>query len=99
MTELGESQYYTTLEILENVNNLINLQLSLASHQTSEIIRILTIFSIYFLPTTFITSFYGMNFKNMPELDTTFGYPLVILAMIATVVGLYCWFKKKKWIK
>ena len=98
MTEFSEGQYFTSVEILENINNLINLQLSLASHQTSEVIKVLTVFSMYFLPTTFVASLYGMNFKEMPELNWWFGYPSVLILMVLIILGLYIWFKRKNWV-
>jgi magnesium transporter len=97
--ELGESQYFSTEEILENINNLINLQLSLASHQTSEVLRVLTLFSVFFMPLSFVAAFYGMNFKNMPELSTQYGYPIVIGVMLIIACALFVWFKRRKWIK
>ncbi|HXH54189.1 MAG TPA: CorA family divalent cation transporter [Gammaproteobacteria bacterium] len=99
MQELGESQYFSAEEVLENINNLINLQLSLASHQTSEVVRILTLVSVFFMPLSFIAAFYGMNFKNMPELSAQYGYPIVIGLMFLIGCILFLWFKKRKWIK
>lgn len=97
--ELGENHYFSAEEILENINNLITLQLSLASHKTSEVVRILTLFSVFFMPISFIAAFYGMNFKHMPELDSRYGYPFVISAMFTLSCVLFFWFKKRKWIK
>lgn len=97
--ELGENQYFSAEEILENINNLITLQLSLASHQTSEVVRILTLFSVFFMPISFIAAFYGMNFKHMPELDTRYAYPIVIALMLVIVCSLFLWFKRKRWIR
>lgn len=98
MKELGESLYFSTEEILENVNNLINLHLSLASNQTSEVVRILTFFSVFFMPISFIASIYGMNFKNMPELDYRYAYPIVLCVMLSISGTLFWWFKRKKWM-
>lgn len=97
--ELAESQYFSAEEVLENINNLINLQLSLASHQTSEVVRVLTLFSVFFMPISFVAAFYGMNFKNMPELDTQYGYPIVISVMFTVACALFLWFKRRKWIR
>ncbi len=97
--ELAENQYFSAEEILENINNLITLQLSLASHQTSEVVRILTLFSVFFMPISFIAAFYGMNFKHMPELSVRYAYPIVIALMLAIVCLLFLWFKRKRWIR
>ena len=62
-------------ELLEDVNNLLHMQLSLASHRGNEVMRVLTIFSAFFLPLTFVVGIYGMNFHYMPELTQPWGYP------------------------
>ncbi len=97
--ELGQNQYYLSEEVLENVNNLINLQLTLASHQTSEVVRVLTLFSVFFMPLSFIVGFYGMNFKNFPSLEFEYALPALLLFMLSIECILYLWFKRKKWIK
>lgn len=99
MQEFGENQYFSAEEILENINNLINLQLSLASHQTSEVVRVLTLFSVFFMPLSFIAAFYGMNFEHMPELNSPYAYPIVIGLMVFIAFILFWWFKRKNWIK
>lgn len=85
-------------EVDNSTNNLLNIYLGLASHRTNEIVRVLTIFSVFFLPITFIAGVYGMNFKYMPELETRWGYPLAILAMLLITLGIYLWFRKKHWL-
>lgn len=97
--ELGENQYYFSEEVLENINNLINLQLSLASHQTSEVVRVLTLFSVFIMPLSLITGFYGMNFKIFPGLEFEYAIPAVLLIMFAITCLLFWWFKRKKWIR
>lgn len=86
-------------ELLEKVKSLIELHLSLQSHRTNEVVRVLTIFSAFFMPLTFIASIYGMNFHFMPELDSKVGYPLVLTVMLVTATGIYQWFKRKGWLK
>jgi magnesium transporter len=60
--------------------------------------KVLTIFSAFFLPLTFIVGVYGMNFHYMPELSKKWGYPAVIFLMIIVTVIIYLWFKKKRWL-
>jgi magnesium transporter len=50
------------------------------------------------LPPTLIASIYGMNFKHMPELDWTLGYPLALALMALSVVLPFWWFKRKGWL-
>jgi magnesium transporter len=60
--------------------------------------KILTIFSAYFLPLTFIVGVYGMNFDFMPELGWKYGYPMVIGFMVLVFLLIYFWFRRKKWL-
>ena len=58
----------------------------------------LTLFSIFFLPITFIVGVYGMNFEFMPELKAKWGYPAVMIFMAIVTLFVYIWFKRKKWM-
>ncbi|MNN13667.1 Magnesium transport protein CorA [compost metagenome] len=60
--------------------------------------RILTIFSVFFMPITFVAGVYGMNFKNMPELEWYYGYPIAMAIMVAISMAIYLWFKRKGWL-
>lgn len=82
-------------QISENVNYLINLHLSLMSNRTNEVMRVLTVFSVFFMPITFIVGIYGMNFEHMPELKWQYGYLDVWLIMLSVTLGLWIWFKRK----
>jgi len=82
----------------ENVHQLLAIYFSVSSQRTNETIRILTIFSVFFMPLTFIVGVYGMNFDFMPELRWRGGYPLVLLLMLTVIIVIYLWFKKKKWL-
>jgi magnesium transporter len=54
--------------------------------------------STFFIPLTFIAGIYGMNFKFMPELETRWGYPVVLLVMVGIGIGMFIYFKVKKWL-
>ena len=82
----------------EQTNNLLNIYFNISSQRTNETMRVLTIFSVFFMPLTFIVGVYGMNFKFMPELEWRYGYPTAIGAMVLVTVLVYIWFKKKKWM-
>jgi magnesium transporter len=47
---------------------------------------------------TFISSVFGMNFKYMPELEWRFGYPFAIALMVTVAVGMYWYFRRKRWV-
>ena len=83
---------------MEGVPNLLNIYLSLASQKSSEVMRLLTIFSAFFLPLTFIVGIYGMNFDLMPELRMKYGYPGVLMFMAIVTIAIFAWFRRKKWL-
>ena len=70
-----ESYHFYADELLDDANTVLNVQLALAAHRTGEVMRILTVFSVFFLPLTFLVGVYGMNFDFMPELRSRWGYP------------------------
>ncbi len=98
LVDNAQSLQFLADELHENVNNLLNLHISLASHRTNEIMGVLTIFSVFFLPPTFIVGLYGMNFRYMPELEQPHGYLMVWAIMLGISLITYVWFKKKKWL-
>jgi magnesium transporter len=97
--ENAESYHFYADELLEDANTLLNVQLALASHRTGEVMRILTLFSAFFLPLTFVVGVYGMNFDYMPELRSPWGYPLVLAAMAALSLAIYVWFRRRGWMR
>ena len=99
LKDLSGSLYFAADELLDDVNNLLNMQLALASHRTSEVMRVLTIFSVFFMPLTFIVGIYGMNFERMPELKHPWGYPLVWVVMLLSSASILVWFRRKGWLK
>jgi magnesium transporter len=97
--ENAESYHFYADELLDDVNTLLSVQLSLASHRTSEVMRVLTVFSVFFLPLTFIVGVYGMNFIFMPELRHRAGYPLVLAVMAVVTLFIYRWFRGRGWLR
>ncbi len=86
-------------ELLEDTTNLLSIQLSLASQKTNEVVRVLTVFSVFFMPLTFIVGVYGMNFKFMPELEWEYGYHLSWGIMIAITMAIGTWFYRRGWLQ
>lgn len=80
------------------VNFLLDASLGLIANAQNNIIRILSVAAVIFLPPTLIASIYGMNFTHMPELATRYGYPLALIAMLLSAVLPYFYFKKRKWL-
>jgi magnesium transporter len=82
----------------ENTNQLLNIYFNISAQKTNETIRILTVFSVFFLPLTFIVGIYGMNFEFMPELKWKLGYPGVYILMAVVTILIFIWVKRKKWL-
>jgi magnesium transporter len=83
-------------ESVENSNQLMNTYLSISDQKNNEVVRLLTIFSAFFLPLTFIAGVYGMNFDFMPELNWKWGYFFSIGLMLLVVIVIYLWFRRKR---
>ncbi|MFV0505682.1 MAG: CorA family divalent cation transporter [Bacteroidales bacterium] len=104
-----ECKYFS--ELKEQCNNLIsdidfeyqklesrlNLLFSIQGHHLNEVMMTLTAYSVIFIPLTFIAGVYGMNFKNMPELQTNNGYFVLIGVMVLITILNIWYFIRKKW--
>jgi magnesium transporter len=84
-------------QLHDDVGNLQQIYISISAQKTNEVMKVLTVFSVFFLPLTFIVGIYGMNFKFMPELESVWGYPVVLASMVAITILIYWWFRRKKW--
>ena len=82
----------------ELVASLMDLYLSQAGNRMNNVMKVLTIISVIFMPLTFIAGIYGMNFDNIPELHWQNGYYYVWGIMICMVMGMLLYFKKKHWL-
>ncbi len=88
----------------ELTSGLVDIHLSSVSNRMNEVMKVLTIIATIFIPLTFISGIYGMNFDpaaspwNMPELRSPYGYVSVIAAMTVIAAGLLGWFKYKGWL-
>jgi len=80
------------------ISGSLEAYLSVVSNRLNEIMKVLTIFSAIMLPLTFIAGVYGMNFDNMPELHSRYGYFTVLLIMILVAIGMLWFFKRRGWI-
>lgn len=98
-------QVIDTIETFRDMlSGLFDMYMSGISNKMNEVMKILTIFTTIFIPLSFVTGLYGMNFSsssspfNMPELEWYFGYPLVLLIMLSISLTMIWYFKQKKWI-
>jgi magnesium transporter len=84
--------------VRDDVVTLLHIHLSLGAQRTNDVMKVLTIFSAFFLPLTFIVGIYGMNFDFMPELRHPYGYYLTLAGMAAVALIIFLWFKRKGWM-
>jgi magnesium transporter len=77
---------------------LLDAMLGVVSLEQNNIIKIFSVMAVVLMPPTLIASIYGMNFKAMPELEWSFGYPLAVALMLIAAALPYLYFKWKKWL-
>lgn len=82
---------------LNTLESASNFHFSAQSQRMNQIMKTLTIFSVIFMPITFIVGVYGMNFGNMPELRHPNGYFITWGVMAFIAIGMVIYFKNKKW--
>lgn len=79
------------------VTNLIGMFLALSDQKANQVMKVLAIYSVYFLPITFIAGVYGMNFDNMPELHHKNGYFFTLGFMALVVICTFIYARRKQW--
>jgi magnesium transporter len=99
LRENTESYHFWADQLQEDLNNLLGMHVTMASHRTNEVMRVLTVFSAFFLPLTFIVGVYGMNFVHMPELAKRWGYPAVLVLMALVCLVIFIWFRRRGWLR
>jgi magnesium transporter len=92
-------QVIDTIETYRDIfSSLLDIYLSSLSNKLNEVMKVLTVISTIFIPITFITSLYGMNFTYMPELQWRWGYWGIWGVVLFTTVSLIFYFRHKKWL-
>jgi magnesium transporter len=79
-------------------SEMIDVYLSSVSNRMNEVMKVLTIIATIFIPLTYLVGIYGMNFKYMPELEWSYGYPLLWLIMLGVALTMLVLFRRKKWL-
>jgi len=97
--------YEHTIQVIDTVetfrdiiSGLLDIYLSSISNKMNEVMKVLTVIATIFIPLTFFTSLYGMNFKFLPELEWRWGYPMLWLVMLTISGGMLFYFKKRDWL-
>ena len=88
-----------TAFLFDKINFLMDATVGFININQNNIIKIFSVASVALLPPTLIASIYGMNFKFMPELDQTWGYPFALVLMLASVAAPFIYFRRKGWLR
>ncbi len=88
-----------TAFLFEKINFLMDATVGFININQNKIIKIFSVASVAFLPPTLIASIYGMNFRILPELDWTLGYPFALALMIASAVTPFWYFRRRGWLR
>jgi magnesium transporter len=81
----------------DSLTGILQVYLNMSSNQTGEVVKLLTMITVITTPLMMIGTWYGMNFRDMPEFNEKHAYPIAAGFMILSTVLTYWYFKKKKW--
>jgi len=81
----------------DSLTGLLHIYLNMSSNQTGEVVKLLTLITVITTPLMIVGTWYGMNFKNMPELSLEHGYALAMAIVFVSTGITWWWFRKKKW--
>ena len=98
LRDIDSLDSHTTF-LFDKINFLMNATVGFININQNKIIKIFSVASVALLPPTLIASIYGMNFKNIPELEWPFGYPFAIALMIMSVAAPFIYFRRKGWLR
>jgi magnesium transporter len=82
----------------QKIQFLLDATLGLINLEQNDIIKLFSVLAVIFMPPTLIASIYGMNFKEMPELEWKLGYPLALFCMVLAAILPYAFFRWKRWL-
>uniref|UniRef100_B1XT61 Magnesium transport protein CorA n=1 Tax=Polynucleobacter necessarius subsp. necessarius (strain STIR1) TaxID=452638 RepID=B1XT61_POLNS len=88
-----------TAFLFDKINFLMDATVGFINLNQSKIIKIFSVVSVALMPPTLLASIWGMNYKHMPELDVTWGYPMAIGAMVISAIIPLWYFHSKGWMK
>lgn len=81
----------------DSLTGILQVYLNMSSNQTGEVVKFLTMITLITTPMMMVATWYGMNFKKMPELDWPHGYGMATVVTVVSTAATYWYFKKKKW--
>ena len=97
LRDIDSLDSHTTF-LFDKINFLMDATVGFININQNKIIKIFSVASVAFLPPTLIASIYGMNFKVMPEIDWSLGYPFAVAVMIASAITPFWYFRRKGWL-
>jgi magnesium transporter len=81
----------------DSLTGILQVYLNMSSNQTGEVVKLLTLITVITTPLMMIGTWYGMNFRDMPELSERHAYPIAAGFMVLSTVLTYWYFKRKRW--
>jgi magnesium transporter len=81
----------------DSLTGILQVYLNMSSNQTGEVVKVLTLITVITTPIMIVGTWYGMNFKDMPELQWKDGYPIALAITLVSTVVTFWYFKKRKW--
>lgn len=99
LTDLGE--HVTRIRDLaayleRDLDTALQLNFAVLSQRQNEIMKVFTVVAVIFMPLSLLTGIWGMNFQFMPELHSRYGYPCALAVIAVCGVGMYWWFKRRR---
>jgi len=82
----------------ESITGMLDIYLSRVSNKMNEVMQVLTVISVIFIPLTLMASIYGMNWQWMPELEFYYGYPVFLATMFIVGLALLIYFRRIGWV-
>ena len=98
LRDIDSLDSHTTF-LFDKINFLMNATVGFININQNKIIKIFSVASVALLPPTLIASIYGMNFRVMPEVDWSYGYPFALGLMAASVAAPFLYFRRKGWLR
>jgi magnesium transporter len=81
----------------DTLTGILQVYLNMSSNRTGEVVKLLTMITVITTPLMMVGTWYGMNFKHMPELDWQYGYSAALTLTLLSTLATYWYFRKKKW--
>jgi magnesium transporter len=92
-------RFHSLAELYQNViSDLVEGYISLNAHNLNQIMKVLTIVTVIFVPLSLLVGIYGMNFENIPELRSPNGYYVLLGVMLSIAAGLLYIFRRVRWL-